>query len=162
MNILYNNFSNWCQQHNWTLIENKQGVVNLCSPVSTRYQSIPAQYRNFLEKFKSIVSPDQMTWFLCEDDYNGTSEAAFCWNEFEKLSLDAAMGDSTWEKEIVAWWDNNFPIILSVRGTYSFYAIDVSSYEIVKGSEPEFEDAQKVASSFDEFLQLVITGTIEL
>lgn len=162
MNNLYNSFYNWCQQNNWALIENKQGLVSLHSSVSERYQNIPVQYRVFLAKFKSIVSPDQTTWFLCEDDYNGTSETAFCWNEFEKLSLDAATGDNAWEKEITMWWDNNFPIILSVRGSYSFYAIDMSSHAIVKGTEPEFEEARKIASNFEEFLQLVIAGTIEL
>lgn len=162
MNNLYDAFFSWCRQNNWILAENNNGQVNLHSSVSTRYPNIPIQYRNFLARLKSAVSPDQMTWFLCEDDYNGTSETAFCWNEFEKLSLDAATGDSVWEKEIAAWWDNNFPIILSVDGTYSFYAINMSSHAIVSGAEPEFEDTRQVASNFEEFLQLVIAGTIKL
>lgn len=100
--------------------------------------------------YQEVVSADETSWFLCCDDYNGTSESAFKWNEFENLSLEAAGDDSEWKEEIRQWWDKRLPIIISVREGYSFYAIDLEggNGRIVRGEEPEFEEAEVVADSF--------------
>jgi len=33
---------------------------------------------------------DEKTWFLCYDEYNGVSESAFKWNEFEETEIIAS------------------------------------------------------------------------
>lgn len=162
MNNLYNAFFDWCQQNSWSIVRNNRRSINLCSSITTRYKNIPIEYIIFLEEFQSIISPDQQTWFLCEDDYNSISDSKFSWNEFEQLSLEAASGDDVWKQEIALWWNNNFPIIISVCGIYSFYAIDMNSQAIVKGTEPEFESTKKIAANFKEFLDMVIYGEIKL
>ncbi|HPP10887.1 MAG TPA: hypothetical protein PLK41_07860 [Defluviitoga tunisiensis] len=48
-------------------------------------------------------------------DYNGESNSAFCWNEFEKMSLSSAEDDSELINEIIEYWDKYLPIALSVR-----------------------------------------------
>ncbi len=80
--------------------------------------------------------------------------------EFEELSLEVAEGDDEWKEEIKRWWDKKLPIIISVRDGYSFFAIDLENDcgNIVKGEEPEFEETEIVASSFYEFLDMLING----
>ena len=47
-----------------------------------------------------------------------------------------------------------------MRDGYSFFAIDLENDcgNIVKGEEPEFEETEIVASSFYEFLDMLING----
>lgn len=95
-----------------------------------------------------------MTWFICENEFNNRSDIAFKWNEYELLSLEAAMDDDSWRAEITTWWNNYMPIVMSVDGGYSFYAIDVTNDKgaIVRGYEPEFEEVEKVSNTLEEFL----------
>ena len=84
-------------------------------------------------------------------------------NEFELLSLEAAMDDESWKSEITRWWDSYLPIVLSVENGYSFYAIDLTNDKgaIVHGYEPEFEEVEKVANTLEEFLELIMSNSIE-
>ena len=62
------------------------------------------------------------------------------------------------------WWGEKLPIVMSVDGGYSFYAIDLSNNKgtIVKGYEPEFEEVEEVASSIEEFFELIMLNKIEM
>lgn len=52
---------------------------------------------------------------------------------------------------------------MSVDGEYSFYAIDTGDNgTILSGYEPEFEEADKVADSFEDFMSQVLRGEIVL
>ena len=52
---------------------------------------------------------------------------------------------------------------MSVDGEYSFYAIDTEGNgSILSGYEPEFEEADKVADSFEDFMSKVLSGDIVL
>ncbi|MBP2110406.1 hypothetical protein J2Z70_000545 [Paenibacillus silagei] len=77
------------------------------------------------------------------------------------LSVEAAAGDPAWQSEITAWWDHHMPIVMSVGDGYSFYAIDLTtdSGAIVRGAEPEFEEVEKVADSFGEFLAWMMSDS---
>ncbi len=104
---------------------------------------------------------NETTWFICENEFNNSSDTEFKWNEYELLSLEAAMEDAVWKSEITTWWDNHLPIVMSVEGGYSFYAIDLTSGAIVRGYEPEFEEVDKVANNLEEFLGLMMSNSIE-
>ena len=98
-----------------------------------------------------------------KDEYNDNSELAFKWTEFELISLEAAEGDDDWKSEIKSWWNNKLPIVMSVDGRYSFYAIDFCNGEsIVKGYDPEFDETELVAKNVEEFLKLIVNNIIEL
>ncbi|WP_020620798.1 SMI1/KNR4 family protein [Paenibacillus daejeonensis] len=144
-------FFNWAKENGWTIIENKQSVLHLNEGFRARYKDIPTSYVEFLRTVKQCVAPDELTWFLCEDDYNGRSDSEFTWDAFEQLSLEAAMDDTIWRAEITAWWDQHLPIMMSVDGGYSFYAIELATGAIVRGSEPEFEEVDVVAHRLDDF-----------
>lgn len=158
-----NEFITWANENGWAITLNQDRKLNLCGDFISRYKEIPNEYLGFLSAVKQCVTPNEKTWFLCEDEYNNRSDDAFKWNEFELLSLEAAAEDDTWRSEITAWWDNYLPIVMSVENGYSFYAIDLSNEigAIVRGYEPEFEEVEKVANQLEEFLDLIMTNSIE-
>ena len=160
----YIEFINWAKENNWNLIEKNEISLKLKDDVALRYKSISSEYIELLKRVKQLISPSGKTWFLCEDEYNGNSDIAFKWNEFELLSLEVAEDNDEWKLEIISWWDEKLPIVMSVDGGYSFYAIDLSNNKgtIVKGYEPEFEEVEEVASSIEEFFELIMLNKIEM
>lgn len=156
-------FINWAKENNWNLIEKNEISLKLKDDVALRYKGILGEYIELLKRVKQLISPSEKTWFLCEDEYNGNSDIAFKWNEFELLSLEVAEDDDEWKSEIILWWDEKLPIVMSVDGGYSFYAIDLNNKgTIVKGYEPEFEEVEEVASSIEEFFELIMSNKIEI
>ncbi|MCM1100467.1 MAG: hypothetical protein NC079_01780 [Clostridium sp.] len=101
---------------------------------------------------------------LCAEDFNRESEDAFQWNEFEMMSLQAAVDedDEEWQKDIRAFWDKHLPICLSVRDGYSYYAIRINDGHVVCGYEPEFEETTDMADSFYGFAEMVSDGAVDL
>ncbi|KOR89473.1 SMI1/KNR4 family protein [Paenibacillus solani] len=163
MNNKINEFMIWAKENGWTITLNQDCNLNLGDSIRSRYKVIPNEYISFLSAVKQCTTPNEKTWFLCEDEYNNRSDDAFKWNEFELLSLEAAMDNDIWRSEITAWWDNYLPIVISVDDGYSFYAIDLNNDKgaIVRGHEPEFEEVEKIANHLEQFLDLIMTNSIE-
>ncbi|MDD2401770.1 MAG: SMI1/KNR4 family protein [Clostridia bacterium] len=159
-----NKFINWAKNNGWKVKENFEIKLELNDELINRYVKIPIEYKEFIGNVKQCISPNEKTWFICEDEYNDVSDFAFKWNEFEILSLEAAEGDEKWKAEITEWWNGYLPIVMSVENGYSFYAIDLKNNigAILKGCEPEFEEVEKVAQTLDEFLELIMLEKIEL
>jgi len=122
-----------------------------------RYKNIPDDYLDFLQQFTQITNKDNTVWFNSIEDYSGNTDAAFKWNEFESLSLEAFEGDEEETHNITVYWDNHIPVIVSVK-TYEYLAIclGADNYgKIVHGEEPEFEESSVVCSSFEELVDLL-------
>ena len=79
------------------------------------YGDLPTAYVEFLQNVERCLAADDSAWFLWVDDFVGSSDAAFAWNEFELQSLAAAKSDEKWRDEIKAFWDKHVPIANSVR-----------------------------------------------
>ncbi len=154
-------FMIWANDNGWDIAKKSGLQLNLDSSIIARYKEIPNEYLEFLSVVEKCVTPNETTWFICENEFNNSSDIEFKWNEYELLSLEAAMEDAVWKSEITAWWDNHLPIVMSVEGGYSFYAIDLTSGAIVRGYEPEFEEVDKVANNLEEFLGLMMSNSIE-
>jgi hypothetical protein len=64
---------------------------------------------------------------------------------------------------VIDFWNHHLPI--AVRNDYQYFALNVSIGDnfgsIVSGYEPEFEEPETVASSFQEFLERIMTNSIE-
>ena len=148
-------FVAWAEQEDW-VAELSDEVLEVPEPVRERYETIPEQWLSFISHFSYIANAEQNMWFLTCADYLDS-----CY-DFENISLDAASGDDEWTKDIKLFWDNTFPIIMSVGGDYHYYAIDIDSGKVVEGWEPEFEETTDVADSFDEFMRKVVNGEIVL
>ncbi|REK76825.1 SMI1/KNR4 family protein [Paenibacillus paeoniae] len=157
-------FINWADENGWDLIKKSEFQLHLDSSITARYKEIPNEYLDFLRVVGKCVSPNEMTWFICEDEFNNRSDTEFKWNEFEWTSLAAASDDQNWQSEITAWWDHYLPIVMSVNGGYCYYAIDLTYDKgaIVRGCEPEFEEVEKVANHLDHFFELIMSNAIEV
>ncbi|MFF2890164.1 SMI1/KNR4 family protein [Paenibacillus sp. NPDC057967] len=164
MNKKISEFIIWANENGWDISRKSEFQLNVNSNITTRYKEIPTKFLDFLSVVETCISPNEKTWFMCENEFNNNSDGAFRWNEFELLSLEAAADDRNWQTEITSWWDNHLPIVMSVDGGYSFYAIDLSKDKgaIVRGYEPEFEEAEKVADSLEHFLELLMSNLIEV
>ena len=121
-----------------------------------RYQNVPEEWLAFVTNFADIINSTDDMWFLTCETYLDS------YNDFENMSLEAAVGDEAWTTEIKEFWDNTFPIIMSVGGDYQYYAIELDTGHVVQGWEPEFEYPSVVAESFVEFIEKLVTGKIEL
>ncbi|GGH20469.1 SMI1/KNR4 family protein [Paenibacillus segetis] len=164
MTKIISEFMIWARENGWDVTQKSSFQLNLNGSIKSRYIEIPNEYLDFLSVVKHCISPNEKTWFICEDEFNNSSDIAFKWNEYELLSLEAAMDDVIWKSEITTWWDSYLPIVMSVHDGYSFYAIDLSNDKgaIVRGYEPEFEEVEKVADSLDQFLELMMSNSLEL
>ncbi|GGG72002.1 SMI1/KNR4 family protein [Paenibacillus radicis (ex Gao et al. 2016)] len=160
MNKKMTEFMIWAKENRWDIIEKSESQLNLNSSITSRYKDIPSEYLDFLSAVETCITPDEKTWFICENEFNNRSDHAFKWNEYELLSLEAAVDDDIWKSEISAWWDHYLPIVMSVDGGYSFYAISLTNDRgaIVRGYEPEFEEVEKVASTLEEFFELLMSN----
>ncbi|MBP1994679.1 SMI1/KNR4 family protein [Paenibacillus eucommiae] len=163
MNKKIGEFMIWANENGWDITKKSGFQLNLNSSIISRYKGIPNEYLDFLSVVEKCITPNEKTWFICEDEFNNSSDIAFKWNEYELLSLEAAMDDYIWKSEITTWWDNHLPIVMSVDGGYSFYAIDLTNDRgaIVRGYEPEFEEVEKVASTLEQFFELIMSNSIE-
>ena len=149
-------------KNGWTISRQNISLYRLHECISGRYNSPPAEWVEFLNSISVCVNPDETAWFLCTNDFNEQGDDAFRWNEFELMSLQAAIDDSDaeWQSAIVKFWDNHLPIYLSVAGGYEYYAIRMSDGVIVHGAEPEFEETTDAAPSFAKFMEMICTGDI--
>jgi hypothetical protein len=139
----------------WTITESS-GAVALNQEFQRRHPRIPEQYMKFLTKVASCVNKDETVWFNCVADYNGTSDAGFAWNEFEKMDLEGAGDNQEWRDETISFWDNHLPFLMSVGGEYahrSFRVGDEKFGSVVDGYE-ELTAVSDFASSFADFIRL--------
>ena len=156
-------FIAFLKDNNWKIEENDTKIDVYSNAVLNSYENLPVVFLEFLQKYKSVTSEDETGFFLCVDEYSGESSLAFKWNEFELMSLEAAEGDEDWTKDIKSWWKPKLPFFMSVVGEYLYYAIDTEDGgTILSGYEPEFEEADKVADSFEDFMSKVLSGDIVL
>jgi hypothetical protein len=142
----------------WNVEESPDGVFHLPPAIADRYPRIPEQLTTFLGGLRVCEDAHGAAWFLCQADYEGASQSAFRWNEWEEISLKAAMDgkDVNWAAKIRAFWTGHFPFMLSVAGGYGYVAVRVGPDDfgrIVRGQAPEFEEVEIIADSFDQFLR---------
>lgn len=155
-------FIEWAKNNSWDIKERNTEELKLCKSIIDRYENIPIEYIEFLNRVEQCISPSETSWILCEGEYNGTSDIEFDWNEFENISLEACEDDNELTREVNEFWNRHLPILMCVNGEYSFYAIDMKNKMIVYGYEPEFEEVEVVANDFFEFLELIMINKVKL
>jgi hypothetical protein len=158
---MFEEFIAWAKTHDWRITTARQDVGALPEDVAARYD-MPGEYCGFLAQVAGCANAEETKWFLCLDDYRPKPEGDFRWDEFERISLEAAAGDDEWAHSIRAFWDTHCPFFMAVDGLYAYYAFDMRDGSVVSGNEPEFEDIKTVAKSFSDFLSKVVLGKIVL
>ena len=118
-------FELWLKENEWIVELNSNEFDLKKNGILNKYNDLPSSFINILIEYSSILSKDEKTWFICEKDYIDESDDVFRWNEFELISLEAAKEDKNWIMQIKEWWKKKLPFIMSVRGGYSYYAIDL-------------------------------------
>jgi hypothetical protein len=126
---------------------------------SQRFPNVPPGYLQFLQSFSRLQTEDGTLWFNSMQDFNSeVAESAgsmFAWNEFELQSLQAFYDDEAGQQQVRSFWDAHLPILLSVQGHYSYVALGVATHnwgQVFAGEEPEYEEAQCIAPSFQQWL----------
>ena len=148
---------------NFNIKPNKGEELN--AQFTSRYPRIPSDYFTFLNSFSLLMNHSETTWFNSISDFNETNtESDFKWNEFEIMSVAVFEGHMEQQQIIKEFWNKHLPIILSVKDTYAFFAIGVAEENFGKvyfGIEPEFEEPELVAHSFDEFISLLLDRSLD-
>jgi len=71
------NYVDLLKKEGWKVELKDSGGVWLNESFSRRYPQIPESYITFLQRVVSCVNAAETVWFLCADDYNGTSKWAW-------------------------------------------------------------------------------------
>jgi hypothetical protein len=124
-----------------------------------RYGALPADLVAFISSFSSCLSPSEQAWFVAARDL--VADESFRFNEFELMSLSAAGSDDDWSSAIQSFWSGHFPLLLSVAGSYQYFALSLSGPtkgSVVYGAEPEFEECSVVAPSLTEFFSMFLAA----
>jgi|GEM_PF-397544 len=164
-------FCDWAESHRWE-VRRFATDAEIPAVIASRYENAPKGYLRFLQKVSRMATPDGKGWFNCKDEFDQTSASAeFQWNAWERLSLEAIAlypdeAEGATEREIAEvrrFWDTHLPLFLDVSGHYAFFAINIRNGTIVYGCSPSFEDTPtEVASSFTEFLELIMEERVDL
>jgi hypothetical protein len=153
------------QNAGWHL-DIKEGKFQLPAPLQQRYPRLPQSLIDFLSGLQLCRNTGDTAWFLCKEDYEGTTESAFRWNEFELMELEWASqdNDTEWQATVKEFWDKHFPFLLSVKTGYAFFAVSLKEHNfgaVVHGYEPEFPDVSEQSPSFEEFLDCLVKAVQE-
>ena len=130
----------------------------LVAEVAERYPWLPGDYQELIEECGLIASPSGTAWLVTTRVVAGRADVAYAWNEWEVQSLDAADGDADWQQRITQFWDRHFPVLMSVKDGYAYCALDLGTFQVVRGEEPEYEATVPIAGSLLELLQLLASG----
>jgi hypothetical protein len=83
----------------WIRTPGKAVDTNALTAVLHRYHLRPdGDVWSWITGFERLITRDEKQWFLSHRDFtNPCKEDAFRWDEFEKMSLEAAGDDSVWK-----------------------------------------------------------------
>jgi hypothetical protein len=157
-------FIDWAMENEWNISLKADKATQINESIISRYKEIPVMYMEFLEKVAVCSSKNQQFWFLCESNFSPKDETEFRWNEFEIIELSACKGDAESENEVREFWDKHLPICMMVDRGYAFYAISLKEKagRIVYGFEPMFMEVTVEFSSFDQFLESIMSNDADL
>jgi hypothetical protein len=130
--------------------------------VQKRFDWVPTELQRFTETHVEICSADERAWFVTEAEFAGRAASAFVWDEFERMSQTAARGDVAQLAAIKTFWTAHFPLMLSVKSGYAYFALQRETMNVVVGEESEFEQTTVIAGTFDDFIAMLANGSDEL
>ena len=141
-------------------LHSRQWIVRVGEPqplpplVASRYATLPAEVRSWVETLADCHNAAEDIWFLTPSDYARETADSFRWNEIELMSLESAANEAE-RREIVSFWDSHFPFLFAVHSDYDYLALRLSPEQygaVVHGCALDFEETSIVAASFAEFL----------
>ena len=139
----------------WILQTREKAQPVLPVSIIERYSNIPNAFIEFLSIVLDAAPSDEKAWFLCEANYNGTSPTTSAWNEWELFDCDNFKDDPDLVVATKKFWDQHFPIMMSVRSDFAYIAIDMSTDHygtIVFGYSPFLLEPKCLYAAFPDFL----------
>ncbi|MEJ9963009.1 hypothetical protein [Escherichia albertii] len=148
-------------QFNWTYkkTETKNSPLNLSELQRKKISKLPKPLIDLILHSELLSNRNDTAWFVTYDILKEKhSDLYFSWNEFEKESLNSAMYPKDAER-INTFWDTHFCFIMSVKSGYSHISIVTDGNkkgQIIWGEEPEYEDVNFLAQTYDEFFSMLV------
>lgn len=136
----------------------------ICPPrgefLGGRFKNLSKDFYSFVCSFETLHDAADAVWFVSARDYasSGADEAEFCYEDFEKDSLECAVNDAE-RAAVSAFWSGCLPFLFSVRGERCFAGIltqGADAGKIIFGAEPIYEDVLVIAPNFEEFIALFL------
>ena len=158
---MFKEFYDWASKKGWR-IEEQSDIIPLPSIINNRYSNIPLSWKDFISRLTLCCNQSETVWFLTPNDFLQKPEEQFQWNELELQSIESADEDQEIKEYVISYWDKHMPIIMSVDGEYSYYAINMENGNVVYGYEPEYEESTIVAADFNSFIEKVMAEEIIL
>jgi hypothetical protein len=143
-------------------VKRASSPLRLPRAVQKRFDWVPTELQRFTETHVEICSADERAWFVTEAEFAGRAASAFVWDEFERMSQTAARGDVAQLEAIKTFWTAHFPLMLSVKSGYAYFALERGTLRVVVGEESEFEQATVIAATFDDFIAMLASDAEEL
>lgn len=153
MNLI--EFLNGLRAQGWVL-ENNITVVNVDNLANWKFEKADIEFKKFVNLFSSCHNQEDNIWFLSKNDYEGESDSAFSWDEFENQSIEAT-DDKDIIEAIREFCKVNLPFMMAVKNGYAYAAIVLDGPNkgaVIVGNEPEYEDSTIVAKSLNDFWSL--------
>lgn len=161
MNRAYSDALDQLAQGGWS-VERLSQREPLPAEVAKRYPRLPPDFVEFIEECGLVASPSDTAWLVTTRVVAGQADVAYAWNEWEVQSLEAAEGDVDWKESITRFWDRHFPVLMSVKNGYAYFALDLETFQVVQGEEPEYEETTPIAGSLEELFQMLASGDPKL
>lgn len=116
---------------------------HLPASILQRYDWLPDDIILLACSIDLAVSPEEIAWFLTWEDYHGTSDSHYRWNEWELFSLETSTEESNPEAadRITGYWDDHFPLFLTTGGKlgYGYAAIRKSDHPVTTRTDWRWE-----------------------
>ena len=146
------------QKNEWNISISKDQFL-VSTRILERYSWVPNVIINSFASFRIAASADDKSWLNTGLELSEKYNPSYAWNQWELDSLTAAGEDIQWIESINSFWDQHFPFLMSVKNSYSFFAIRQSDGAIVHGEEPLFEDTSVIAQDLQDCLKKLSEST---
>jgi hypothetical protein len=77
----------------WEVELKDSASFHLPPTIEDRYPELPKDLTEFLAAINTCANADNTAWFLNQEHFQGMSDDAFRWNEFELMEIEAAKQD---------------------------------------------------------------------
>lgn len=141
------------RRRGWRVELQPPGVL-LPPALRRRFRTLPAALEQVLAQVVSCINPPENAWLLGPADYACSEAPGFCWNSFERMSLEAN-GELRQRRAITAFWDQHFPFMQAVHSDYDYLALSLAPANfarVVHGCAPEWEEISVVAPDLASFV----------
>ena len=149
-------------QNGWQIRRGDEIYPSQSEFLGGKFKNLSEDFYRFVCSFETLHDAADAVWFVSARDYASPNadEAEFCYEDFEKDSLECAANDAE-RAAVSAFWSGCLPFLFSVRGERCFAGTltqGADAGKIVFGAEPIYEDALVIAQNFEELIAIFLAA----